>query len=62
MTGAEAWAVIAPMIYVPQYSGDRPPQFDTMAEAYVTAYIGLQLYDNWVAHGKPEEWKEKPKR
>lgn len=62
MTGMEAWHIIAPMIYVPHYDKERTPQFDLMADAYVIACIGCQLFDSWVAHGKPREWQENPKR
>ena len=61
MTGAEAWSIVAPMIYIPTYSRDSP-QCEAMMDAYVTMCIGSHLYDNWVANGKPKEWQEKPER
>ena len=64
MSGSEAWSIIAPMIYLPQWEKGKPKpeQFDVMSKAYVTAFIGLQLYDNWVAQGQPEEWREGKKK
>jgi hypothetical protein len=60
MTGADAWSLVAPMILMPQpYSSDSP-QCQDMIEAYVLVHIGTQLYDNWVANGKPDEWRNKP--
>lgn len=58
MTGAEAWSLIAPMIYIPPGDPKRPAAQE-MIEAYVIAHIGLTLYDNWEARGKPDEWREK---
>lgn len=61
MTGEQAWSLIAPMIYMPKYNPSDPAA-DAMIEAYVLTHIGLVLYDNWVANGKPSEWQEKPKK
>ena len=56
MTGSEAWSLVAPMIMVPKYSPDNPA-VDAMTEAYVLVNIGLSLFDSWVDHGKPDEWR-----
>ena len=62
MTGAEAWSLVAPMILFPQPYNSKSPQCDHMVDAYVTVHIGTILYDNWVANGKPDEWREKPRK
>lgn len=61
MTGLETWHLIAPIIAFPLSKESAPEAYDAMIEAYVIANIGTQLYDNWVAHGKPSDWTEKPK-
>lgn len=61
MTGEEAWRLLGPMLISPPYSKDSP-QAETYIDAYVTLFCGCQLFDNWVAHGKPKEWQEKPKK
>lgn len=60
MTGQEAWQLIAPMIYIPPNKERYPEAMDSMMECYVLCNVGLKLYDNWVANGRPEEWREKP--
>lgn len=57
MTGSEAWSLIAPMIYMHSDSEKYPESYNALMEAYVLTHIGLTLYDNWVAHGKPKEWQ-----
>ena len=59
MTGAEAWSLVAPIIaaHSVHYPGAGLNDLD---EAYLLVFGGLQLHDSWVAHGKPEEWREKP--
>lgn len=56
MTGAEAWSLIAPMIYIPP-GKPNSPEAQTMIDAYVLAHIGLMLFDSWVANGKPDSWR-----
>lgn len=62
MTGSEVWRLISPMIYTPHDKEKHPDTYDTLVDAYVITFIGLTLFDNWVANGKPEEWKEQPKK
>ena len=59
MTGKEAWQLLAPLLVAPDYRKDSPTT-DKWIEAYVILNIGTTLFDNWVAHGKPEEWQDKP--
>lgn len=56
MTGQQAWAMVAPLIPAPAYV-QGGAQTEAFADAYTTLFIGALLYDNWVANGKPEEWK-----
>ena len=62
MTGEEAWSLVAPMILFPQPYSSASPQCEEMVEAYVTVHIGTILFDNWVANGKPDAWREKPEK
>ena len=60
MTGEQAWSLIAPMI---MFSNDvNSESFQTISEAYVITFGALQLYDNWVARGKPQEWRVEIKK
>lgn len=60
MTGQEVWSLIAPLIPIPHDVNSEA--FQTISEAYVITFGALQLYDNWVARGKPQEWREDIKK
>ena len=62
MTGEEAWSLVAPMIMIPTKYDKNNIACDAMIEAYVLVNIGLTLFDSWVDHGKPDEWRKDDKR